>query len=235
MTDLLTDTRSHGSRGGAIQRQPRPARGRVRVARLLLGPVRRRADSVRARPVHDDRRRGRRQDGPAPLFGRLAAGQRRHGGLRVLRQAGRGRHVHAAAVADGDRPADAHDRAQGQVPAPAGRRSDAHLHLIGHGQRALRLDDEADACRRGARPAIFLNGVSYATRSATASCSRSWERDGELPGHLRARPCRARIDPDNADVDGPHGPRRIDPRAGPRRARADIRPTRSPTSAATRT
>ena len=50
----------HRRRVARLQRQPRPARGRDRVARLLLGPLRRRADAVRARPVHDDRRDGRR-------------------------------------------------------------------------------------------------------------------------------------------------------------------------------
>ena len=39
------------------------------------------------------------QDRPAAVLGRLAAGRRRHRGLRVLRPARPGRHVHAAALA----------------------------------------------------------------------------------------------------------------------------------------
>ena len=42
----------------------------------FLGPLRRRADAVRARPVHDDRRVRRRQDRPAAVLGRVAAGSR---------------------------------------------------------------------------------------------------------------------------------------------------------------
>ena len=128
-----------------LQREPRPARRRDRVARLLLGPLRRRADAVRARPVHDDRRDGRRQDRAAAVLRGVAAGQRRHGRLRVLRPARPGRDVHAAAVADAGRPEDADDRPEGQVHARAGRRADAHLHLVRDRQRALRLDDEAGA------------------------------------------------------------------------------------------
>ena len=37
-----------------------------------------------------------------------------------------------------DRPADADDRAEGQVHAPPRRRPDPHLHLVGDGQRAIR-------------------------------------------------------------------------------------------------
>ena len=95
----------HRRRGPAVQRHPRPARGHERIAGLLLGPVRWRADAVRGRPVHDDRGHGRGQDRPAALFGRVTAGRRRLGRLRVLRPPGQGRHVHAAAVADADRPA----------------------------------------------------------------------------------------------------------------------------------
>ena len=117
---------------------------------LLLGPLRRRADAVRDRPVHDDRGHGRRPDRPAAVLGRLAAGGRRHRRLRVLRPARPGRHVHAAAVAAAGRPRDADDRPEGQVHAPARRRADPHLHLVGNGQRAVRLDDAAAPHRRAA-------------------------------------------------------------------------------------
>ena len=81
-----------------LQREPRQARRRDGVAGLLLGPLRRRADAVRGRAVHDDRGDGRREDRPAAVLGRVAARGRRHRGLRVLRPPRPGRDVHAAAV-----------------------------------------------------------------------------------------------------------------------------------------
>ena len=91
------------SRCAAVQRHPGAARGRERVPGLLLGPFRRRSDAVRERPVHDHRGHGRRQDRAASLLGRLGAGGRGLGRLRVLRAARRGRDVHAAAVAPAGR------------------------------------------------------------------------------------------------------------------------------------
>ena len=78
----------------------------------------------------------------------------RHGRLRVLRPPRPGRDVHAAAVADADRPRDADDRAEGQVRPRARRRPDPRLHLVGHRQCAVRLDDAPAPGRRAvlARP-----------------------------------------------------------------------------------
>ena len=70
-----------------------------------------------------------------------APARRRQRGLRVLRPARPGRDVHAAALATAGRARDADDRAEGQVHAPARRRPDPHLHLVGDRQRAVRGDD----------------------------------------------------------------------------------------------
>ena len=56
------------------------------------------------------------------------------------------------AVRPAGRPPDADDRAEGQVHAAARRRPDARLHLVGDGQRAVRLDDAPAPDRRPAAP-----------------------------------------------------------------------------------
>ena len=128
--------RRHPARGAAVQRAPRPARGRDRIPGLLLGQVRRRADPVRGRAVHDHRRHGRRHGScsgrtrsprpprrPAPTATSSTCAWSR---------AGRSRRCSGTCR----RPGDADDRPQGQVHARARRGPDPRLHLVGDRQRA---------------------------------------------------------------------------------------------------
>ena len=183
MTDLAADPRVIDAEAPQSTTPARAARGRDGVARLFLGPLRRRADAVRARPVHDDRGHGRRARSSS---GRIPWRRRRSppatDGYEFYVRLVQGGTLHAAAVADADRPGDADDRPEGQVPAPARRRADAHLHLVGHGQRAVRLDDAPDAGRRRRRARPSSSTASRTpTSSATASIVEGWERSGEYP------------------------------------------------------
>ncbi len=92
------------------------------------------------------------------------------------------RHVHAAAVAAARRPPDADDRAEGQVHPRARRRSDAPLHLVRHGQRAVRVDDASMPCATGGpRKAVFLNGVSYVADLGYRDLLEGWAASGDYP------------------------------------------------------
>ena len=174
-------------------------------AGLLLGEVRRRTDSVRGRPVHDDRRDGRRPDRPATLFGGLPAGGRRERGLRAVCPSRPGRHVHSPPVADGGRPGDADDRPEGQVHAVAGGRADTHLHLVGDRQRAIRGDD-APARDRRPPPAgrVPQRGVLRG-RAGLPGAARGLADVRLVPGHVR--PDRLASDrPAQSALDGPDRP-----------------------------
>ena len=115
----------HRARRAGVQRDARPARGPDRRPGLLLGPVRRGADAVRARAVHDDRRRRRRQDLPAAVLGRVGAARRGHGAATSSTSAS-SRSCGSRPRCGGCRvgPPDADDRPQGQVHARARRRPD---------------------------------------------------------------------------------------------------------------
>ena len=117
-----------------------------------------------------------------------AVGDRR---LRVLRPPGPGRHVHAVALGPAGRPPDADDRPEGQVHARRERRAHPHLHLVGDGQRPVRVDDAAAPRRRAAaqrrlpqrglvrararlpRRSSRTGRARAATRSATSRPSRA--------------------------------------------------------------
>ena len=103
MTDTIEDPRVIDAEAPQYNATLVRREDEIRFAGLLLGPLRRRADAIRGRPVHDHRRDGRRSDRPASVFGRVGAGGGRLGRLRVLRPPGPGRHVHAAAVAPAGR------------------------------------------------------------------------------------------------------------------------------------
>ena len=85
MRPLMTDLAAARRRpGGVIATDDErynatldPAGRPAREPRLLLGQVRRRADAVRARPVHDDRRVHRRAHRPAALLGGISPARRR--------------------------------------------------------------------------------------------------------------------------------------------------------------
>ena len=118
-----------------------------------------------------------------PVLGGVAAGRGRDGRLRVLCSAGAGRDVHAAAVADAGRPRDADDRAEGQVHPRARRRPDPRLHLVGHGQRAVRLDDA-----RSSWPTAGRGRPSSSTACHTHDelGYRAIVEDWERPGPIRS-------------------------------------------------
>ena len=170
-----------------------------------------------------------------PVFGGVAAGRRRRRGLRVLCPAVQGGTFTPLLwrMPVGQRHAD--DRPEGQVHAAAGRRPDPHLHLVGHGQRAVRVDDAPAPGRRGAR-AGRSSSTACRTRTswAIASALEDWEASGDYPVTYVPTVSRP-TDPANAGWMGRTGRVEIDPRAGARRARARLRRIRSPTSAATRT
>ena len=160
--------------------------------------------------------------------------RRGNGRLRDVRPARRGRPVHAAAVAAPRRAPDADDRPEGQVHPRARRRPDAPVHLVGHRQRAVRLDDEGDAPRRASPEGRLPQRRLVRTRPRLSRAAGGLGAGRRLSRHVRAHglaPRRAR----ECRLDRAIGPRRVDRRADLRRARPDARTTPSPTSAATRT
>ena len=72
------------------------------------------------------------------------------------------------------------------------------------------------------RPAVFLNGVSYANELGYRERVEGWERTGEYPVTFVPTVSRARR-PAQRRLDGPDRPRRDDPGAGPRGAGPDAR------------
>ena len=77
---------------------------------------------------------------------------------------------------------DADDRPEGQVHAPAGRRPDAHLHLVGDRQRPVRGDD-APAPRRRAPAARSSSSTASRTRDELGyrRLLEDWESSGAYP------------------------------------------------------
>ena len=67
------------------------------------------------------------------------------------------------------------------------------------------------------RPAVFLNGVSYASELGYRERVEGWERSGRVPRHVRADGLTPRR-PLERRLDGPHGSRGVDRRAGARGA-----------------
>ena len=177
------------------------------------------------------------QDRPAAVLGRVAARPSR-APTATSSTSGSSRAARSRRCC-GDLPvghADADDRPEGQVHARARRRPDAHLHLVGDGQRAVRLDDAA-AARSTARPrpVVFLNGVSYAhgarlPRPARGLGARAASTRSRTCRRSRGRTIRATPAGRAAPVASSRSSAPVLDELGPRR-----RPTRSPTSAATRT
>ena len=200
---------------------PRSSGARTRpIARLFLGPVRWRTDTVRGRPVHDDRRHGRRpivqrpysvasppavtgtdgyefyvrlvQGGTfTPLLWDLPIGH----GMRMIGPKGK-----FMLQPDDDRTHIFISSGTGNAPFVAM-------------MRQLLIDGRP-------RPVVFLNGVSYATSSATGRSSRIGRRPATYPVPFVPTVSRP-DDPRNAEWTGRTGRVEIDPRAGPRRARPD--------------
>ena len=153
MIELDLDRARHRSRRAAVQRLACRREDATESLATFWVRFDGERDAVRIRPVHDDRRlrRGRRRHRPRivqrPYSVASDPGVAGDRWLRDVRPPRRGRAVHAAAVAAAGRAPDADDRAEGQVHARARRRPDAPVHLVRHRQRAVRLDDEADAAR----------------------------------------------------------------------------------------
>ena len=96
------------------------------------------------------------------------------GRVRVLRSSRAGRDVHASAVGAAGRPRHADDRTEGQVHAPARRRPDAHLHLVGNRQRAIRRDDPPAHDRQAAAPrGVPQRRLVRRRAGLSRDCSRS--------------------------------------------------------------
>ena len=124
---------------------------------------------------------------------------------------------------------------KGKFMLRARRRADAHLHLVGDRQCAVRGDDAPAPDRR---PAAARSSSSTACRTRRSLATGTSSRAGSRAASIRSRTSRrSRARTIHAMPTGPAGPGRVESilGGGPRRARADARRTRSPTSAATRT
>ena len=180
----------HRPRRRALQRLPRPARGRDRSLACFLGPLRRRADPFEPGQYMTI---GVFVDGriaAAALFGRIGAGGRRRRPATSSTSASSRAAPSRRSCGDAGRASDADDRAEGQVHAPARRRADHIFISSGTGNAPFvammrqllswmgRRDDVALPQRRVARPRAGLSracledmGVDWG-RTPSATCRR---------------------------------------------------------------
>ena len=174
------------------------------VARLLLGPVRRRADAVRARPVHDDRGHGRRQDRPAAVLGRVAAGRGRHSGYEFYVRLVQGGTFTTLLW---EMPVGQKMRMIGPkgkfMLTPGDERT--HIFISSGTGNAPFVSMMKQALADGTpRRAVFLNGVSYAHEIGYRGLLEGWERSGGYPVTYIPTVSRA-SDPSNASWTGRTG------------------------------